>query len=228
MADTDATDSAESVPSAPSPDEAADSDLAADLPGDLLGDELVDPGTYEVAPDESEAEELDASDLTPDEVGDRIAPLDFEVDDEAQLVEAEAAAAKAKSSRPVRKQRPARKTVEETLADSPESAESPDEDEPKTGSKRPKRKEEVAEASGAGKKKIKKSKKKGKARRRTGPITFTRESVGELKKVVWPTGAQLRQYFVVVLLFVLFIIAYVGLLDLGFGAALLQLFGRAS
>ena len=47
----------------------------------------------------------------------------------------------------------------------------------------------------------------------------------ELKKVIWPTGLQVRQYFVVVLVFVLFIIAYVGLLDLGFGALLLRLLG---
>lgn len=60
---------------------------------------------------------------------------------------------------------------------------------------------------------------------RVGPITFTKQSVGELKKVNWPTGEQMRQYFFAVLLFVLFIIAFVGLLDLGFVAGLLKLFG---
>ncbi|MDO4716995.1 MAG: preprotein translocase subunit SecE [Propionibacteriaceae bacterium] len=60
---------------------------------------------------------------------------------------------------------------------------------------------------------------------RVGPITFAKQSVGELKQVNWPTGAQLRQYFIAVLIFVLFVIAYVSLLDLGFGALLLRLLG---
>ena len=62
------------------------------------------------------------------------------------------------------------------------------------------------------------------AHKRTGPVTFVRESVGELRKVVYPTGQQLVNYFVVVLIFVLFIIAYVSLLDLGFGAAMFRIF----
>jgi preprotein translocase subunit SecE len=59
---------------------------------------------------------------------------------------------------------------------------------------------------------------------RTGPIKFVRESIGELRKVVYPTGQQVIQYFVVVLVFVLFVIAYVSLLDLGLGAALFKIF----
>ncbi len=59
---------------------------------------------------------------------------------------------------------------------------------------------------------------------RTGPVTFVRESVGELRKVVYPTGQQLLNYFVVVLVFVLFIIAYVSLLDLGMGWAIFRVF----
>ena len=62
------------------------------------------------------------------------------------------------------------------------------------------------------------------AKHRTGPVTFVRESVGELRKVVYPTGPQLLKYFVVVLIFVLFVIAYVSLLDLGFGAAMFRIF----
>lgn len=61
--------------------------------------------------------------------------------------------------------------------------------------------------------------------RPVGPVTFAKQSVGELKKVNWPTGDQLRQYFFAVLLFVLFIIAFVGVLDLVFGWALLKLLG---
>lgn len=60
---------------------------------------------------------------------------------------------------------------------------------------------------------------------RVGPVTFTKQSIGELKKVNWPTGSQLGQYFAAVLIFVLFAIAFVGLLDLGFSAGLLALFG---
>ena len=59
---------------------------------------------------------------------------------------------------------------------------------------------------------------------RTGPATFVRQSVAELRKVVYPTGPQLANYFVVVLIFVLFIIAYVSLLDLGIGAAVFRIF----
>ena len=59
---------------------------------------------------------------------------------------------------------------------------------------------------------------------RTTPAKFVRQSVGELRKVVYPTGEQLIKYFVVVLVFVLFIIAYVSLLDLGFGAAIFKIF----
>lgn len=62
---------------------------------------------------------------------------------------------------------------------------------------------------------------------RTTPVEFVQQSAAELKKVVWPTKDQLVQYFFVVLIFVLFIIAYVGLLDMGFGAALLAIFGGA-
>mgnify|MGYP001391751257 CR=1 FL=1 len=61
--------------------------------------------------------------------------------------------------------------------------------------------------------------------KRTTPAQFVRESTEELKKVVWPTLSQWQQYFVVVLVFVLFMIGIVSLLDLGFGALLLQLFG---
>lgn len=61
---------------------------------------------------------------------------------------------------------------------------------------------------------------------RTGPIAFMKESVGELRKVVYPTGLQLRNYFVVVLVFVLFIIGVTSGLDLAFGQLVLQVFGR--
>jgi preprotein translocase subunit SecE len=61
-------------------------------------------------------------------------------------------------------------------------------------------------------------------RERTTPIRFVRQSIGELRKVVYPTGPQLINYFVVVLVFVLFVIACVSLLDLGFGWAIFKIF----
>jgi preprotein translocase subunit SecE len=59
---------------------------------------------------------------------------------------------------------------------------------------------------------------------RTTPLKFVRQSIGELRKVVYPTGQQLINYFIVVLVFVLFVIAYVSLLDLGLGAAIFRIF----
>ncbi len=57
------------------------------------------------------------------------------------------------------------------------------------------------------------------------PAEFVGQSVGELKKVVWPTWPQLVVMFSAVLVFVLIMIAIVGLLDMGFGWALLRIFG---
>ncbi|MFZ0531528.1 MAG: preprotein translocase subunit SecE, partial [Propionicimonas sp.] len=65
----------------------------------------------------------------------------------------------------------------------------------------------------------------GDEHKRATPMQFARESVAELKKVVWPTLDQLQQYFVVVLVFVLIMIAIVSVLDLVFGAAILKMFG---
>jgi preprotein translocase subunit SecE len=61
-------------------------------------------------------------------------------------------------------------------------------------------------------------------RERTTPIKFVRQSIAELRKVVYPTGQQLINYFVVVLVFVLFVIAYVSLLDLGLGWVIFKIF----
>lgn len=59
----------------------------------------------------------------------------------------------------------------------------------------------------------------------TNPVNFTKQSARELKQVVWPTGPELVSYFVAVLVFVLFFIAFIGLLDLFFGWSLLNLLG---
>ncbi len=154
--------------------------------GDVAGEELADhhlatPEEYEVAADEDEAEELDASEEPGDE-----AMADVE-----QLSDAELLAAAARDTRPVRKARP--QVAGPTKKDRAT----------------PKRSAKPA----------------GPLTKRTTPAQFVRESAAELRKVVWPTASQLRQYFIVVLVFVLVIIGYVSVLDLGFGAALLKLFG---
>lgn len=61
--------------------------------------------------------------------------------------------------------------------------------------------------------------------RRTGPVTFTKQVVGELRKVRWPTRRELVTYTIVVLIFVLMILGYVSLLDWGFGEAVTWLYG---
>ncbi len=63
--------------------------------------------------------------------------------------------------------------------------------------------------------------------KRTGPVTFYRQVVAELRKVVWPTRDQLSTYFVVVMVFVLVMIALVSLLDLGLGKLAFELFTGA-
>ena len=60
---------------------------------------------------------------------------------------------------------------------------------------------------------------------RTSPTTFYRQVVAELRKVVWPTRKQLSTYFVVVLTFVVFVIAFVSVLDLVFAWAMFKIFG---
>ena len=62
---------------------------------------------------------------------------------------------------------------------------------------------------------------------RTSPMTFYRQVVAELRKVVWPSQQQLVTYFLVVMAFVLVLIAIVSVLDLAFGKAVFALFGGA-
>ena len=60
---------------------------------------------------------------------------------------------------------------------------------------------------------------------RTSIPTFYRQVVAELRKVVWPTRPQVANYFVVVLVFVLVMMALVSGLDLAFGRAMFKIFG---
>ncbi len=60
--------------------------------------------------------------------------------------------------------------------------------------------------------------------KRTSPATFYRQVIAELRKVVWPTQEQLVTYFIVVMVFVLFMMALVSVLDLGFGKLVFAVF----
>lgn len=61
--------------------------------------------------------------------------------------------------------------------------------------------------------------------KRTNPVTFYRQVVAELRKVVWPTQSQLVTYFIVTMVFVVVVMAIVSLLDLGFGRLAFWIFG---
>lgn len=61
-------------------------------------------------------------------------------------------------------------------------------------------------------------------RGRTSPITFYRQVIAELRKVVWPTRPQVVNYFFVVLVFVLIMMAIVAGLDFGLGRAMFAIF----
>ncbi len=167
-------------------------------------DETVLVDQTDESDDEGEFDELDATELV-DEQAD-----DVEIDDPKQLADAEAVAIAATSSRPV-------KRVKRSTADATDAVEAE--------TSRPVRKKTTAGAPARKSTKTPSRKETAPARTRTGPVQFVRESIAELRKVVWPTGTQVQQYFVVVLIFVLFIIAFVGLLDLGLGWALLKLLG---
>ena len=145
---------------------------------------------------DEQAEEL-AEEPVVDETPDDADPADMVIEDEAQLAEAEEVAAAAVSTRPVKRNAPVRRVPVDKSAEGL-----------KTRSRAEAQKATVQ------------------ATKRTTPGEFVEQSVGELRKVIWPTADQLRQYFIVVLMFVLFIMTYVGLLDLLFGWGLLKLLGQ--
>jgi len=71
--------------------------------------------------------------------------------------------------------------------------------------------------------------KKKKEARRTGFFGriggFFREVVSELRKVIWPTRKELLTYTTIVIVFVTVMTTIVGVLDYGFGKAILWAFG---
>jgi len=63
-------------------------------------------------------------------------------------------------------------------------------------------------------------------KRRPGRLRlFLRQVVAELKKVVRPTRTELITYTTVVLVFVVAVMIYVSILDIGFGKLVLWAFG---
>jgi preprotein translocase subunit SecE len=57
------------------------------------------------------------------------------------------------------------------------------------------------------------------------PTRFVRESVSEMRKVLWPSRSELVTYAIVVIVFVVVMIAIVAGLDVGFAKLVLDLFG---
>lgn len=55
---------------------------------------------------------------------------------------------------------------------------------------------------------------------------FYRQVVAELRKTVRPTKTELWTFFTVVLVFVIAVMAYVGVLDFLFGKLILAIYGR--
>jgi preprotein translocase subunit SecE len=56
-------------------------------------------------------------------------------------------------------------------------------------------------------------------------VQFYREVISELRKVIWPGRHELFTYVVVVLVFVVFVTAFVATLDYGLTKAVLNIFG---
>ena len=65
----------------------------------------------------------------------------------------------------------------------------------------------------------------GSAEKRTSPVTFYRQVVAELRKVIWPGRRELITYTTVVIVFVAFVVALVAGLDLLFAQGVIAVFG---
>ncbi|MGO4956312.1 preprotein translocase subunit SecE [Luteococcus sp. Sow4_B9] len=210
---------------------------------DVPSGEQLAAHTDDVAPGEivdPEAEELRGEPVQDDTPG-HADPEDMVIDDPEQLAAAERLAAQARSSRPKRRSRAeasAAGAAEESepveTAGSVETSESAEGQAaaqpvvPRPVRRQSAKAQELESAAPQGRSaSAKKSSKAAAAQpKRTTPVAFVGQSADELRKVIWPTGAQLSQYFVVVLLFVLFIVAYVGLLDPAFGWVMLKFLGK--
>jgi preprotein translocase subunit SecE len=60
--------------------------------------------------------------------------------------------------------------------------------------------------------------------KRVGPAEYARQVRGELRKVAWPTRAEVINYSIVVLLALLLLTGIIFALDWGFGKAVIFLF----
>ena len=191
---------------------------------DLASNNLPETDEYDVV--DPEAEELTTPDDVVDKTPDKADPEDMVIDDPDQLEGAEEVAASARSSQPVRKKdsagKPARRgkpvRKEASAADEEPATASA----AKSAGPEPKRKLTKAPV----RKERSHHKPADQGKQRIGPVTFTKQSVAELRKVKWPSGDELGQYFLVVLVFVLLIIAYVSGLDVVFGWVVIKLFGH--
>ena len=56
-------------------------------------------------------------------------------------------------------------------------------------------------------------------------LTYIRQVVAEMKKVIWPNRQQMVNYTIVVLVFLTFMTILIGLVDLGLAKLMLQVFG---
>ncbi len=74
-------------------------------------------------------------------------------------------------------------------------------------------------------KKAKKAKKPGRANAIVFVFSYLKQVVGELRKVIWPNRKQMVTYTSVVLVFLVFMVALIGLADLGLGRLVLLIFG---
>jgi preprotein translocase subunit SecE len=57
------------------------------------------------------------------------------------------------------------------------------------------------------------------------PTRYVRESVSEMRKVLWPSRSELVTYSIVVIVFVVIMVAVVAGLDIGFAKLVLLVFG---
>ena len=79
----------------------------------------------------------------------------------------------------------------------------------------------------------KKAKKPKKAKKSDDPstnpfvfvLTYLKQVVGELRKVIWPNRKQMSSYTSVVLAFLVFMVTLIGLVDLGLAKLVLMVFG---
>jgi preprotein translocase subunit SecE len=166
---------------------------------------------------DSESEDGSVDDASPDD--DESPDFDALVDEES-ADEKPTPVQAAKSARP--KKKPAQAPAEaddETASETDETA--PDEGE----ETRPVRRELTQAPVKKNRPTAKQSDAATPAPKHTSPLMFARQSIGELKKVVWPSGDVTGQYFVVVLVFVVFIMAVVFGLDQLFGWGLIKWLG---